>query len=452
VLISIDDFTAQLACADPAADRDSASATGDAALVVSAQATADAQRDVTCALARAWRTVHETAVALVAPPPATWPFRNPLVPELPEGPVLVWAPGLDEAFANAQTGGVRLVTTQPAFLLATWRAALLSHGRARLVATANPTRLRARAPEAPAGRGPWRDVAILLQDGAPEAATPESNDAQGTLPRAFRTDDPVARLRLCLEALAAGRDAATLVASGSASVEAGDMDNAERLLLEAAEAAPSWAAPAYELGKLWLRRDDMDRAARWFDTAARLLPCFAPAAANLGATLGELGRTDEALAAFEQARTADPDSDQVLNNLGVLYRETGRLAESETVFRRLIRLVPDLAFGHYNLGHTLFLQGRYQAAVLAYREGQARDATRNPVQASRLALAQLAAGDGEAALAGLQRCTAGLPRDYRRQLLADTHAVVWALLTHRPDLPAWKPVTDWLSAELGRDT
>jgi tetratricopeptide (TPR) repeat protein len=112
--------------------------------------------------------------------------------------------------------------------------------------------------------------------------------------------------------------------------------------------------------------------------------------------------------------------------------------------------VPERAFGYYNLGHTLFLQGRYQAALSAYLEGQRRDPERNPVQATRLAMCRLAAGDAATALVDLQRATASLPRDYKRQLLADTQAVAWALLTHRPDIAGWGDVNTWIGAELAK--
>ena len=72
------------------------------------------------------------------------------------------------------------------------------------------------------------------------------------------------------------------------------------------------------------------------------------------------------------------------------------------------------------------------------------------MQASRLALARLATGDAAGALRELQGCTATLPRDYRRQLLGDTHAVAWALLSAAPDLRDWRVVGDWLAAELAK--
>jgi hypothetical protein len=53
-------------------------------------------------------------------------------------------------------------------------------------------------------------------------------------------------------------------------------------------------------------------------------------------------------------------------------------------------------------------------------------------------------------LTDLQPAVAPLPRDNKRQLLADTQTIAWALLTHRPDLHGWKDVSDWLTTELAR--
>ena len=246
------------------------------------------------------------------------------------------------------------------------------------------------------------------------------------------------------------RTPARLLAMTSACMEVNDLDNAAALADEVVAAAPEWAAAHFEAGKLWLRRDDMARAAAAFGRASALMPSFASAAANWGATLGEFDRPEEALAAFTLALAGDPDNHQALNNLGVVCRELGRLAESEAAFRQVIALTPGLAFGHYNLGHTLFLQGRYQASLAAYSTGQRNDPARSPVQASRLALARLATGDAAGALRELQTCTATLPPAYRRQVLEDTHAVAWALLSAGSEVPGWQLVGDWLSAELAR--
>lgn len=349
-----------------------------------------------------------------APPAATWPFRYPLCPELPAGPVLIRAFDVGEAYVNAQSGGTQLVTTQKKYLDAEWAAALEKHG----------------------------DAIFQIEPQDPRPTT------QAPLPRAFRLADPAERLAACVEFLKHGRTAAALVATASACMEVNDLDAAARDLDEAIAQAPAWAAAHYERGKLWLRQDDMTSASERFQHAAGLLPAFAPAWANLGGTLGELDRPAEALAAFERALALEPANPQALNNVGVVRRELGRLAESEAAFRQVIQLTPGMAFGHYNLGHTLFLQGRFQAALSAYAEGQARDPERNPVQASRLALCRVATGDGRGALRELQRVTTGLPREYRQQLLADTNAILWALVTQHPELEGWQPVHAWLSAEL----
>ena len=358
-----------------------------------------------------------------APPAATWPFRYPLCPELPAEPVLIHACDIDQAYVNAQTGGTQLVTTQKKYLDAEWAAALAKHGDAMLAISEDT--------EKNGGHG--------------------EHGGGHPLARAFRLPDAAERLAACVDHLKHGRTAPALVATASACMEVNDFTAAARDLDEAIALAPDWAAAHYERGKLWLRQDDMVKAGESFQRAADRLPTFAPAWANLGGTLGELDRPAEALAAFERALALEPDNPQALNNVGVVRRELGRLAESEAAFRRVIELTPGMAFGHYNLGHTLFLQGRFQAALSAYSAGQARDPEKNPVQASRLALCRVATGDGAGALRELQRVTTGLPREYRQQLLGDTSAILWAVVTQHPELEGWQAVHAWLSAELAAE-
>jgi tetratricopeptide (TPR) repeat protein len=335
--------------------------------------------------------------------------------------VIVRASDVDDAYVNEQAGTL-LVTTQKTYLDAEWAQALKKHGNATLEVISSPP--------------------------APVRQNPGGGGITHPLARAFRAKDPSDRLAMCVNALRSGRTPAALVATASVCVEVNDFEAAARDLDEAIAQAPEWAAAHYERGKLWLRMDDMVKASESFQRAAELLPGFAPSWANLGGTLGELDRPQEALAAFERALALDPASPQALNNVGVVRRELGRLNESEAAFRQVIQLTPEMAFGHYNLGHTLFLQGRFLAALAAYGEGQARDAEKNPVQASRLALCRVATGDAAGALRELQQAAAGLPREYRQQLIGDTSAILWALVTQHPELHGWQPVHEWLTKEL----
>lgn len=402
---------------------------------------------------------------ITAPPPATWPFLYPLAPDLPSGsPASVAVAGLHEAFVNLQSANTRLVTTQASYLMLEWMAAVGDRD-VRMVASADEASLQQHAPEVLGRRGIFSEMAIdiepataraIASESAPTSrpaappASPVITPAHAWLAEAMRAREVADRLALCVRALDAERSAGALVATASVCMEVNDLDAAARDLDEALERAPDWTAAHFERGKLWLRRDDMERASHAFRAAAERLPRFGSAWSNLGATLGELDRPEEALAAFARALECDPASAQTLNNIGVVKRELGRLAESEAAFRDVIALAPDLAFGYYNLGHTLFLSGRYQAALGAYAEGQRRDPERNPVQASRLALCRLATGDANGAVAELDRATSALPREYRQQLLADTHSIAWALLTHRPDLPGWQQVNEWLTRAAAR--
>jgi tetratricopeptide (TPR) repeat protein len=408
-------------------------------------------------VASSWLEARGPAATVAMPAAREWPFLHPLPIPPGDDPVILWMPDLHEAADTRQQGGTRLVTTQPSFLLQ-WALAALGERQALCLVTGDPDRLAVDAPALVARRGCFADVEIVLaRDDPPEVAPgweppppAKASPQREQLAAAFRLDDSAARLAACVQALALGRTAPALMATASACMEVSDLDSAARDLDEARSHAPNWAAIAFESGKLWLRGDDMTRASEDFRAAAHQLPGFGPAWANLGATLGELDRPAEALQAFERALACDPGSHQAVNNVGVVQRELGQLAAATASFRRVIALAPDLAFGYYNLGHTLFLEGRYQGALQAYRDGQRRDPERNPVQATRLAMCKLATGDAPGALAELRRATAHLPRDYRRQLLDDTQAIAWALLTDRPDLAGWRDVNDWLAEERQR--
>ena len=408
------------------------------------------------AIARCWIDAHPGG-SIVQGPEAAWlPFLPGL--DLPRTPAILWIPDLHDAFVNRQGAGTRLVTTQAGYQLLSWLEQLKAH-EILLLATADRASLEQDAPEVLSRRGGLSHV--HLHDAAGDAALQSAGDmkvpetagplaAPAILADAFRRTDAGERLALCVEALGHGRTPATLVAAASVCMEVNDLDAAARDLDEAAALAPEWPAVHFERGKLWLRRDDMEQASLAFRAAAEGLPAFGPAWSNLGATLGELDRPAEALAAFEHALECDPRSHQTVNNIGVVKRELGQLPESEAAFRTVTTLAPNLAFGYYNLGHTLFLQGRYQAALSAYTEGQKRDPEKNPVQASRLALSRLASGDPDGALAELRRAVPPLPPAYRRQLLADTSSILMALLTHRPDMAGWNRVNAWVATELGK--
>jgi tetratricopeptide (TPR) repeat protein len=194
----------------------------------------------------------------------------------------------------------------------------------------------------------------------------------------------------------------------------------------------------------------MAKAREAFRRAADLMPSFSAAFSNLGATLGELDEPAAALRAFRQALAHDPQSFTILNNIGVVSRELGRLDESEAALRQVIALNPAFVFGHYNLGHTLFLGGRYADALGAYEEGQRRDPQQNRRQACRLAVVRFASGDAAGAERELWRAANTAPADEREDLLLEAYEVAHALLTRHPELSPQRPFLDRIGAEIAK--
>lgn len=392
---------------------------------------------------------------------ATMPFRWPTTAGAAGShPRIVRIPDLHLAFPNQQTAGTRLVLTQATYLLQKW-VDTLDQGDV-IVATADPDALRQNSPEAFDGRGVWRSFdlrpvepqsgAPAALDDVPERRTPASAIEDG-LARAYASTSAADREALCRAAVATAPDSpVAALALGSACREVQDPAGARAAFDTALRLAPRWEAAHYEDAKFWLACEDLERARDGFRRAAELMPTFSAALSNLGATLGELDDQEGAAAAFHQALAGDPDSFTILNNIGIVNRERGELAASEAALRRVVELAPGFVFGHYNLGHTLFLQGNVEGALAAYQEGQRRDPEKNRRQGVRLAMVRFASGDVTTAERDLWHHVAAAPPAEREDLLLEAYEVAHAAVTLRPGLGAHREILDKIAAEVARTT
>ena len=391
------------------------------------------------------------------------PFLRAEDVSIPPAPRVILIDDVHLAFPDAQAGGTRLVLTQSTYLLQEW-VDRLDEGD-RIVATADRAALERCAPEAFQARGPWAAFDII--ELAQTEDTKETKDTEAgpalvppvpsvslvceRLASALSASEPAERLRLCREAIALEPASAVAhLALASACRENRDGGAARDALERAAALEPEWEAVAYESGKLYLVNDDMAKAREAFQRAADLMPAFSSAFSNLGATLGELDEPAAALRAFRQALAHDPRSFTILNNIGVVSRELGRFDESEAALRQVIALNPAFVFGHYNLGHTLFLGGRYADALGAYEEGQRRDPQQNRRQACRLAVVRFASGDAAGAERDLWRAANTAPADERGDLLLEAYEVAHALLTRHPELAPQRSFLDRIGAEIAK--
>jgi tetratricopeptide (TPR) repeat protein len=376
------------------------------------------------------------------------PFVRARDVPLPLPPRVILVHDVERAFPGAQTNGIRLVLTQSTYLLQTWLDRLAADDL--IVLTADGAALEANAPEAFRSRGPWRSVELQRVDDSRHVITTKNTEQKDAsvssvrsvvdtrsnqlLAAAYSLGDAAERTRLCREAMTLERDSPVAhLALASASREINDAPAAREALDAAIALAPDFEAAHYESAKLWLAWDDLPRARDGFRRAAELMPGFAAAFTNLGAALGELDDPASALDAFEHALAGDPDSHTLLNNIGVVSRETGQLARSEAALRRVVELAPDFVFGHYNLGHTLFLAGRYDEALRAYEAGYGRDPQKNRRQACRMAMARLACGDTAGAERELWDAANGAQPEEREDLLLEAFEIAQAWQQQHPD-------------------
>jgi tetratricopeptide (TPR) repeat protein len=112
-------------------------------------------------------------------------------------------------------------------------------------------------------------------------------------------------------------------------------------------------------------------------------------------------------------------------------------------------MAPAFVFGHYNLGHTLFLAGRFAEALASYEEGQRRDPDENRRQGCRLAIARFATGDALGAEQDILRFANAAPPDEREDLLLEAYEIAEELIRTRPALARNRTFLQRIAAEIG---
>lgn len=138
-----------------------------------------------------------------------------------------------------------------------------------------------------------------------------------------------------------------------------------KILLARLAAAQATPAETQERALIELfnagRQDEVEAIAR--ELIARQ-PDTGHAWKLLGAAL--LAQRKEALAALEQAVRLLPDDAHTHNNLGNVLNERGRHHEAEACYRQALALTPDFAEAHNNLGNALKQLGRVEEAKACF--------------------------------------------------------------------------------------
>jgi Flp pilus assembly protein TadD len=107
----------------------------------------------------------------------------------------------------------------------------------------------------------------------------------------------------------------------------------------------------------------------WERRRGAALPAAAVAATLACAVLAsrqvETWKDSEAL--WRHAVNVDPDSAVARNDLGTALCDQGRYDDAIVEFREFLRIRPDDADAHNNIGHALSMQGRHDEAVAEFR-------------------------------------------------------------------------------------
>jgi len=133
-----------------------------------------------------------------------------------------------------------------------------------------------------------------------------------------------------------------------------------------------------------------------------------------GLSLAQNGQYEQAVANFQQALRLQPESAAAHNNLGNVFVEQGRLVDAVKSFREALRYKPDFVSAHSNLGEALRRQGHLEEAVPCFRDAIALD-PRHAHAHNNLAMALQAQGKLDLAIESYQqalRCMPGYTQAY----------------------------------------
>jgi len=123
-----------------------------------------------------------------------------------------------------------------------------------------------------------------------------------------------------------------------------------------------------ELGNALKDQGKIEEAIAEYRTTARLNPNDPGPRVNLGAILGKFKHDyDGAIVELREAIRLKPDAAAAHNNLGTALNGQGTVTDAIVEFREAIRLEPDLAMAHHNLGDRLRDQGNLDEAIREYR-------------------------------------------------------------------------------------
>jgi serine/threonine protein kinase len=142
----------------------------------------------------------------------------------------------------------------------------------------------------------------------------------------------------------------------------------ERCLQEASAHIPDSSFMLIFKGYQESLRNDWSNAIANFQRANQASKGDSLAYQNLGISYEHLNDVPKAIQAYESGRQIEPENLMILFRLGTLRAKQGDLAQAKELMEKLVKLAPDLAEAHHNLGWIMLCQRKQNPNLRIYRD------------------------------------------------------------------------------------
>jgi tetratricopeptide (TPR) repeat protein len=168
--------------------------------------------------------------------------------------------------------------------------------------------------------------------------------------------------------------ASTFVEKGWSLISLGDHEGAERALKRALELSPNDPQTESLLGWAQMLQEKYDEALLNFQKVLMRQPTNSLARINLGYICLKKRIFGEAIEHLSKAIRLDNDRKATLYAhfyLGLVYGEREMYDDAQTFFRKTLALGPNLIEAYYELGRSLWFDGKREEAKQTWRDGLA---------------------------------------------------------------------------------